>query len=484
MDPDDTSESSKYRNLFENSRDALMLFDRDGYRDCNRRALELFRIESVEAFLDYAPWELAPPTQPDGTDSKQVALARIETAFQDGEAFFEYTHQDVDGRSFPAEVKLSRFDFNGRPVLHSLVRDITDRKAQERRLREREEKYRSLFENTRDALMLLNRDGFFDCNEQALELFGVDSVETFTQYTPWDLAPPTQPDGTDSEEAARAYIDAACKDGTALFEWIHERADGTEFPAEVKLSRFEHKGQPVLHALVRDITDRKAYQQRIKEQRDDLEILNQVLRHDIRNDIQLITAYAKRAAEASQTERVRENLETVQENARHAVELTRTARQMAEVMLSSDEETERIELQTSLTNALTEARDAYPNAVITSEASVPVETVRANDMLDTVFRNLLKNAIQHNDKEVPEVNVSVAEDRDAVVVRIADNGPGVPDRRKDSIFGKGETGLESSGTGLGLYLVKTLVEGYGGDVKVQDNDPQGAIFSVKLPKTA
>ncbi|MGM0592420.1 MAG: sensor histidine kinase [Halobacteriota archaeon] len=102
-------------------------------------------------------------------------------------------------------------------------------------------------------------------------------------------------------------------------------------------------------------------------------------------------------------------------------------------------------------------------------------------MLGSVFRNLLKNAIQHNDKEVSEVTVSTVPEGDHVVVRIADNGPGVPDGQKEDIFGKGKKGLESEGTGIGLYLVQTVVEGYGGQVWVEDNEPEGAVFAVRLP---
>uniref|UniRef100_UPI00260BACAD ATP-binding protein n=1 Tax=Halorientalis sp. TaxID=1931229 RepID=UPI00260BACAD len=64
---------------------------------------------------------------------------------------------------------------------------------------------------------------------------------------------------------------------------------------------------------------------------------------------------------------------------------------------------------------------------------------------------------------------------------IADNGPGVPDERKDEIFGRGEKGLESSGTGLGLYLVDTLVDRYGGDVYATDSD-EGAEFVIRLQR--
>jgi PAS domain S-box-containing protein len=488
----------KYRNLFEDSRDALMLMDRDGYLDCNEQALDLFGVDSVEEFVQYSPWEFSPPTQPDGRDSKEAALERIDRALEEGEDFFEWTHQRVDGREFPAEVKLSRFEYDGGSVVHSLVRDISDRKAQERELEAREAKYRNLFEDTRDALMLLDRDGFFDCNEQALELFGVESVEEFVEYSPWDLSPPTQSDGSDSREAALAHVETAFEEGEAFFEWTHQRVDGTEFPAEVKLSRFEHQGEPALHALVRDITERKEYEEQLEEQRDNLDILNQVLRHDIRNDIQLIMAYAEMLEAESDDAELQEDIETILENADHAVELTKSAREMADVMVSAEKELQQVRLQTALEGELEEVQATYPEANVITETTIPQVSVQANDMLGSVFRNLLKNAIQHNDKEVPAVAVAATARDETVVVRVADNGPGVPDGQKEDIFGKGEKGLDSQGTGIGLYLVKTLVESYGGDIWVEDRGEgglfdgqtdsedasEGAVFVVELPKVA
>jgi signal transduction histidine kinase len=101
-------------------------------------------------------------------------------------------------------------------------------------------------------------------------------------------------------------------------------------------------------------------------------------------------------------------------------------------------------------------------------------------MLESVFRNLLTNAIQHNDKEVPEVTVSATRDDETVLIRVADNALGISDARKSEIFEQGEMGLDSEGTGLGLYLVETLVNHYGGDIRVEDNDPEGTVFIVKL----
>ncbi|XGI84024.1 PAS domain S-box protein [Halorutilales archaeon Cl-col2-1] len=472
----------KYRSLFENTRDALMLLDRDGFFDCNETTLNLFDIDSVEEFIDYAPWELSPPTQPDGSDSVQAAMSHIERAFEEGEAFFEWTHCREDGTKFPAEVKLSRFEYEGEPALHALVRDITERKERQQKIRDREAKYRSLFEDSRDALMLFDRDGYIDCNQRALDLFGVDSVEEFLDYTPWELAPPTQPDGSDSKEVALSRIEEGFEEGEAFFEYTHQREDGTEFPAEVKLSRFEYEGKPVLHGLVRDITERKEYERKIKNQRDNLEVLNQMVRHDIRNDLQIVKSYSKLLIDMYDEGEKRDYIETVLENAESAIELTMTARDIADTMMSTEDDLEEKSLKEVLLSEIDEIESAYTDAEVRHQ-SLPDETVMANSMLGSVFRNLLKNAVEHNDKNTPEVTVSATETRDSVTVRVADNGSGVPDEKKDEIFGKGEKGIESEGTGMGLYLVHTLVESYGGEVWVEDNEPEGAVFVVELPRT-
>jgi sensor histidine kinase regulating citrate/malate metabolism len=80
------------------------------------------------------------------------------------------------------------------------------------------------------------------------------------------------------------------------------------------------------------------------------------------------------------------------------------------------------------------------------------------------------------------VTVDVEEEDEAVVVRVADDGPGIPDDRKRAVFGRGESGLESPAAGSSLYLVETIVETCGGDVWVEDSDPRGAVVCVRLPK--
>jgi len=221
--------------------------------------------------------------------------------------------------------------------------------------------------------------------------------------------------------------------------------------------------------------------EQLKRQRDDLRLLNQVMRHDIRNDLQLVEAYAE-LLDDHVDEAGEEYLDVIKQSAQSAVSLTTTVRTLAEVMLREDAEPSRLSLNRVLSQQIEEVRAGYSEAVFTVEGSFPEAEVVADEMLSSVFRNLLRNAVQHNDETPPNVTVSASiNEADGVAeVRIADNGPGIPADQRDEIFGKGEKGLDSPGAGIGLYLVRSLVEMYGGDVWIEDNEPKGAIFVVRL----
>ncbi|MFB6101535.1 MAG: PAS domain S-box protein [Haloplanus sp.] len=308
-----------------------------------------------------------------------------------------------------------------------------------------------------------------------------EAFEAVTRYTGEELDSMHIGDffAPDDAETVIQAVDEAFESGDTRVELELVTKRGESIPYEFIANTFDDpNGEPVLAGIGRDRTVHVEYEQRLKEQRDNLEILNQVVRHDIRNDLQMVSAYAELIDEHTDTEQ--EYVETVIESAEHAVELTKTAREMAEVMLTPENEHRDVCLRHVLEKEIDDVRTAHPEAAISVDGSIPNVTVIANDMLGSVFRNLLKNAIQHNDKEVPNVIVSARIRDDEVVVQVADNGPGVPDERKDAIFGQGESGLESAGTGLGLYLVRMLIDAYGGDVWVEDNDPEGAVFVVAL----
>jgi PAS domain S-box-containing protein len=133
-----------------------------------------------------------------------------------------------------------------------------------RMLRENEEKFRSLFEKTHDALVLFTNDGCVDCNQQALELFGFSSKEEFLGLRPADISPPFQPGGRDSEAEVAARIRTVTEKGVDNFEWTLQRKDKSTFLADVLLSAFTLDGQQVFLSSIRDISERRRMEDELR----------------------------------------------------------------------------------------------------------------------------------------------------------------------------------------------------------------------------
>lgn len=270
------------------------------------------------------------------------------------------------------------------------------------------------------------------------------------------------------------------------------RADGTTFPQELSLTRFEDGS---LVCVVRDVTDRMRRQRRIETQRDTLETLTQIIRHDIRNVLQPVSGYAEilRERVGPKDERY---VEAMLVSIDSAIETTRMAGAVTRTVLEDSMDSSSTRLRPVLEGAIDETRVIATPKQITVDGPIPDVEVSGDEMLGSVFGNLLDNAIEHNDSERPEITVSAEARDDRVEIRIADDGPGVPDDRKEAIFEQGVSDDAGDGTGLGLYLVRTLIDRYGGDVWVEDRtdgrdrsgessekheQPSGAVFVVELP---
>ena len=156
----------------------------------------------------------------------------------------------------------------------TLFRYLANRRRMEMALRESEEKFRSLYEMSDDAIMLLDEKHFFDCNKATLSIFKVESKEEFCRMHPADLSPTKQPDGTDSMTLANRRIATAMRDGVHRFEWAHMRTDGTEFPAEVLLTAIHLEGRRVLQGVVRDVTERKKAERLLKANEEKLRTIS------------------------------------------------------------------------------------------------------------------------------------------------------------------------------------------------------------------
>ena len=156
-----------------------------------------------------------------------------------------------------------------------------------------EERFRLLFESSRDAIMTLEPPSwrFTSGNPATVRMFRAADEQDFTSRQPWTLSSERQPDGRLSAEKAKEMIETAMHEGSHLFEWTHARIGGEEFPADVLLTRIELDGKSFLQATVRDITEQKRLRAHIEISRDILQILNEP--GSLQDCVQLVLAALK-----------------------------------------------------------------------------------------------------------------------------------------------------------------------------------------------
>ncbi|WP_330632123.1 sensor histidine kinase [Halocatena halophila] len=229
------------------------------------------------------------------------------------------------------------------------------------------------------------------------------------------------------------------------------------------------------HLVAVDISDRKQYVRR-------LEVLNRVLRHDLRNDAGVIIGNTQLLTEVNGP---CEYIETIRNTATDLVSLSETVREIENALDSDQRANGTLKLQQILSGCIDRAMTDYPNAEIVScwETDSAVR-ILGNDQLAIAFDNVIENAIEHNDREKPSVTVTISNEiTDFVTVEIADDGPGLPERER-RVFNDGtESELEHS-FGLGLWLVNWVVVDSGGNVIVDETDDGGGLIRIHLPKAS
>jgi PAS domain S-box-containing protein len=229
----------------------------------------------------------------------------------------------------------------------------------------------------------------------------------------------------------------------------------------------------------RDISERRRREQDLRHERERLEFVNRILRHNLLNGLNVVSARADILADfvddAGQT-----HLDVVANRVDEMVELVETIRSFTNAIGHRRSALEPVALGPTLTLELERLAATHEDAVVSVDGSLPDVEVLADELLGDVFENVLTNAVQHNDAAVPHVTVSAEQEGETVTVEIADNGPGITDSEKTRIVDKSIEELSTPGSGFGLYLVKELVDSYGGSLHVEDNDPRGAVFTITL----
>jgi len=357
-------------------------------------------------------------------------------------------------------------------------------------LRESENKHRTLYDSSRDAIMTLFPPewNFTAGNPATIEIFGVGDEANFTSRGPWDVSPEYQPDGELSTVKAKRMIETAMEKGSHFFEWTHKKIGGPDFPATVLLTRVELGGKTGLQATVRDISEQKRAEAAVRERNDELKGFAYTVSHDLKAPLRGIAGYSD--------ELDRKHRAGLGERAQFCISQILTATRNLDRLIEDLLRYSRMDAETpSLTpvnlHGLVEAILKDRNLIIGEQhvevtVDIPLITLETWERgLSQVLANLIDNALKYSRKATPpRLTITAEALPSACRVTVADNGIGFDMKYHDRIFGLFNRLVradEFEGTGAGLAIVKKVMEKLGGTIRAESAPGQGATFFIELP---
>ena len=375
-------------------------------------------------------------------------------------------------------------------------------KQAEEALRESEEKYRTLYNSSRDAIMIITPDKvFLNGNPACVKMFGCRDEDEFISLTPAALSPEYQPDGNLSVEKSQKMISIAMDQGSHFFKWKHKRVNGEEFYSTVLLARMKLYGKEILQATVRDITEHKKLeaQLRMAQKMEAIGKLAGGVAHDFNNILTVIMGNAGLALmEVGKDDTLRQEIEEIRKAGERAASLTRqllafSRKQIVqpeildinELLIDTEKMLGRLigedielltipepalwqvkidpgQIEQVIINLAINARDAMPKG-----GKLTIETANA-DLNENYFR---------------EHGIEGEKPGHYAMLAVSDTGTGIDKKTLEHIFEPFFTTKEvGKGTGLGLSTVYGIVKQNNGFLWVYSEPGQGTTFKVYLPE--
>jgi|GEM_PF-989071 len=493
----------KFRTIFEQSPVGIDIYDGNGrLADINKAALDMFGIVDKNDVLGNRMEE--------GTSLNQELLEELYQGKQiEYTASFDFDKIREIGQFKTTKVGKVTFHYVVTPlksvkegkILSYLVvvQNITERLKAEQELREKEARYRTLFESANDAIFIMERGRFVNCNRMALQIFECETKEDFIGFSPWEFSPEYQPDGRTSENSAKEKIENAYKGIPQRFYWKHTTKKGRLFDAEVVLNRVEINGTYHLQAVVRDITERKQAENLLMEKEARLRELNadkdkffSIIAHDLKSPFNAILGFSDLLNEKIKEKDyndIEELVGFIHTSSERAMNLSTSLLDWARSQTDTLKfEPDMIPVSDVINEVLDSLKDVANQKSIDINVEISgVDMVYADKvMLSTVLRNLVSNAIKFSNIG-GKITLSVENNAGMVLFKVRDQGVGMDKKGLEKLFRIDESfsqpgTLNEKGTGLGLLICKEFVEKQGGHIWAKSEVGKGSTFSFTIPK--
>jgi PAS domain S-box-containing protein len=484
----------KFKAIYQNSNDAIMLLNKNGFFDCNLQTLKMFKIKKEEEFIKFRPDELSPPVQPDGKNSFEAAQENISIAYRDGYNHFDWVHRRFDGEDFYAEVLLTTFNIGGEQVLQANVRDITERKLAEEALQDSELRFRSLYENATIGIYRTTPDGnILLANPALVKMLGYSSFEKLAERN-------LEKVGFEPSYQRKEFLEKIERDGVITgYDSKWTRQDGNAiFVLESARAIRDSQGKTLYYdGTVEDITERKQMEDGLRQMQklEGLGTLAGGIAHDFNNILGIILAYI------TSTKRFKDDATKLDLAINTIVKAVERGKTLVQQILLFARKTETafgaVNVNDVVMETVTMIMETFPKFITCSQnfdKSIPYINADRSQ-LHQALMNLCVNARDAMPKGgVLTINtrmVSVASLRNQypdaaassyVCIEVSDTGEGITEEIKKRIFEPFFTTKEiGKGTGLGLSVVFGIVQAHKGYIDVESKLGKGTTFRLYLP---
>lgn len=482
------AKSHQLQDLIENMYDAFIVIRKDGTIDSlNKAGEELlgYKKENIDQV------DLAKLVHPDDRERSAEYLKKLET-----EGFYSgYEGRIIVADGTVKEVEVSStaiYEDNKIIGSRDIVRDISERKELERQREYSEQKLRLIINTALDAVVSMDQRGnITEWNTNAESIFGYTREEVLGNRLSDFIIPHKY------REAHAAGMKKYFKtgEGTVLNQRIEISAinkEGHEFPIELAISPAKQGDKTFFSAFIRDITNRKEAEAQKEALLGELEVVNQELRdfayvvsHDLKAPLRSIGSLSDWLSQDYSSvldDNGKELLRLLKTRVGRMHNLIEGVLQYSKIGRLQDDK-EKVDINQLLVETL-DLLDPPKSCSIHVDSNLP--TVKYDKIrLQQVFQNLLSNAIKFLDKPKGKIEVLYAADDSFHNFTVKDNGPGIEETHFKKIFQIFQTLKakdEYESTGIGLSIVKRIVELNGGSIGVDSKVGTGTQFTFTIPK--
>lgn len=486
---------AQYRLMFETQTDAVMIFNRDGFMvDANPAARRMYRYRKDEM----PGLHMKDLLHPD----YHHLFEKIRRTLQGGKTFRGQSLDcRKDGTSMEVDIRVSTMIYSGEPHALVVARDITGTKVTERQLRESRDHLSALYKASPDMIFLHDEEGkVLDVNRNVLREYGIRSVQEFIETDPGEL----MGEGC-LPEMAFERLKKALYGENQQFQWTARRLDGSEFPVEVRLRGMnlparENRKRRCVIGVVRNISDLQEAERSLTEAYEKLERKNMDMEsflysagHDLRTPLVSIKGYLElltRSAAGRLSDDEKQMCARINGNIDRLDNLLKDLLQLSRIGVM-DGKPQRLRIRSVVNRILEgEKESVWP---------LPAEVDIQKDIQDIflhevhayqLFRNLISNSLKFQSDQRPlRIAIGCSPEKNSTVPKghsifyFKDNGVGIVKENHDMIFSLFSRPKDSSaeGAGVGLAIVKRVVEEGGGELWVESLPGKETTFYFSLP---